>query len=213
MTEFGSWLNATRKAMGFPTNSALARALDIPQPTISRWQSGAKPSVEHLVKVSELLGVGLKTLLILSDHMSGNADGVDLAEVGPAFPEGLVFVSREDLQSALRPAAGQDPLQLTSAILRLREACGLDDPDESAEVDHGFNGYRRGCRCAECREGNRVYRSAGRARRIERGKENPSMIPHGPSGYTNWDCRCKTCSWAGSVQNRKSAEKRKEGKK
>lgn len=215
MTAFGPWLIATRKAMGFRTNSALANALDIPQPTISRWQSGAKPSVEHLVKLSDLFGVELKTLLILSGHMAGTADGIDLSEAGSAVPEGLVFVSVDDLRSALQPVAGQDLSRLTEAVMRLREACGLDEPEEDAELVHDLNGYRRGCRCEECREANRSYQKAHRAARVERGKADPSLIPHGLSGYQNWDCRCHKCSWAGSIGNKKAAERRKkkEGKK
>lgn len=204
MSDFGSWLTATRKAMGFPTSSSLARKIGIPQPTISRWQSGAKPSVEHLVKISDLFGIDLKTLLILSGHMQGDTEGV----TDP--PEGLVFVSLDDLQAVLQPAAGQDLLKLTDAVLRLREACGLDEPDDAEEIVHDLKGYRRGCRCSECREANRVFMKAQKADRVARGRENPSLIPHGTSGYLNWDCRCQKCTWAGSVSNRKVRERRKQ---
>lgn len=208
-SEFALWLDMTASAMGFKNDAALAKALGINPSSISRWKSGMQPRVSHLAKVSEIFGVDLKPLLVISGHLEAKADGPGFT-TELSIPDGLIFVSRDDLQSVLRPAAGQDPLQLTSAVLRLREACGLDDPDEGVEVDHGFNGYRRGCRCAECREGNRAYRSASRAKRIERSKEDPSLIPHGQSGYTNWNCRCKTCSWAGSVNNRKSRQRRKQ---
>lgn len=200
MAEFSSWLEATRKAMGFRTNTALAEALGIPQPTVSRWKSGAQPSVEHLAKLSDLFGVSLKTLLVLAGHLPGQADGPEFTEGGPQSPEGMLLVSRDDLRSALLPAIGQDPVKLTDAILRLREACGLDDPDEDAEIKHGRGGYRRGCRCEECREANRVHMAASRARRVQRGKEDPSLIPHGLGGYRNWGCRCETCTWANSTE-------------
>lgn len=75
---FADWLIATGRAMGYSTYTALANAIGVPQPTVSRWKSGAKPSVEHLVKISELFGIELKTLLVLSGHMKGEVSPRDL---------------------------------------------------------------------------------------------------------------------------------------
>lgn len=69
---FSEWLVHTSTVLGYRTNTSLAKALDVPQPTVSRWKSGSKPSVEHLVKLSELFGVELKTLLVLAGYMKGN---------------------------------------------------------------------------------------------------------------------------------------------
>lgn len=76
---FADWLIATGRAMGYTTYTSLAQALGVPQPTVSRWKAGAKPSVEHLVRISELFGIELKTLLILSGHMKGDVSAKDLA--------------------------------------------------------------------------------------------------------------------------------------
>ena len=81
---FANWLIDTGKALGYTTNTALAKALGIPQPTVSRLKTGSKPSVEHLVKISELLGVELKTLLVLSGHMKGDVDKEARPPLSPA---------------------------------------------------------------------------------------------------------------------------------
>lgn len=75
---FAEWLFSTGRALGYTSNSALARALGVPQPTVSRWKSGAKPSVEHLVKISELFGVELKLLLVLAGYMKGDVQDIAL---------------------------------------------------------------------------------------------------------------------------------------
>ncbi len=72
-------MTATGHALGYSTSASLARALGIQQSTVSRWKKGTKPSVEHLVKISELFGVELKTLLILSGHMEGDVSPAALA--------------------------------------------------------------------------------------------------------------------------------------
>ncbi|WP_433699074.1 helix-turn-helix domain-containing protein [Nocardiopsis sp. CA-288880] len=75
---FADWLFNTGRALGYTTNSALARALGVPQPTVSRWKTGSKPSVEHLVKISELFGVELKLLLVLAGYMKGDVRDIPL---------------------------------------------------------------------------------------------------------------------------------------
>jgi transcriptional regulator with XRE-family HTH domain len=73
---FADWLISTGRALGYTTNTALAKAIGVPQPTVSRWKSGSKPSVEHLVKISELFGVELKLLLVLAGYMKGDPQDV-----------------------------------------------------------------------------------------------------------------------------------------
>lgn len=74
---FSEWLFSTGRVLGYTTNSSLARALDVPQPTVSRWKTGSKPSVEHLVKISELFGVELKLLLVLAGYMKGDVRDIE----------------------------------------------------------------------------------------------------------------------------------------
>lgn len=59
---------------------------------------------------------------------------------------------------------------------------------------HGdIRAYRNGCRCRECREANRVYNAAARARRRSR-PELADAAGHGkPSTYNNHACRCTAC--------------------
>jgi hypothetical protein len=59
---------------------------------------------------------------------------------------------------------------------------------------HGFpSTYKSGCRCASCREANRVYQKAANARR----RQDPTgadRAGHGKrSTYINYACRCSDC--------------------
>ena len=102
-SSFSDWLVTTGRAIGYTTNTALARALGIPQPTVSRWKAGSKPSVEHLVKISDLFGIELKTLLILSGHMKGEVSPGKLAPP-PSEAERMIAESpmEESLKKVLR---------------------------------------------------------------------------------------------------------------
>lgn len=65
---------------------------------------------------------------------------------------------------------------------------------------HGTaSAYNKGCRCAECREGNRERCAATRAalRRVA-----PGGVPHGAAGYSNYGCRCEVCTEANSARCR-----------
>ena len=56
---------------------------------------------------------------------------------------------------------------------------------------HGTNaGYVAGCRCERCRDANRQYRAAQKAR----GLPDPGDPRHGTvGGFTNYHCRCERC--------------------
>jgi transcriptional regulator with XRE-family HTH domain len=56
--------------MGYPTDASLAEALEISPSTILRWRRGSRPSVEHLARLSNILGVRLEGLLALAGHVS-----------------------------------------------------------------------------------------------------------------------------------------------
>jgi hypothetical protein len=64
--------------------------------------------------------------------------------------------------------------------------------------------YARGCDCDGCKEANREQQRQVKARRVayfqEHGtKRDGTPIPHGVSGYSNWDCRCEVCRPAWSA--------------
>lgn len=65
--------------------------------------------------------------------------------------------------------------------------------------------YRKyGCRCGDCTEAHRVEQIEVKARRVKKGRRNPTLIPHGTAGgYTNWDCRCSECSDAMLADDRR----------
>lgn len=96
---FADWLIATGRAMGYATYTSLAQALGVPQPTVSRWKAGAKPSVEHLVRISELFGIELKTLLVLSGHMKGD---VSSEQLGPPPSEADRMINESGLEEAFK---------------------------------------------------------------------------------------------------------------
>jgi hypothetical protein len=68
------------------------------------------------------------------------------------------------------------------------------------------NAYANGCRCAGCREENRLYHAAQRRDR--------AVVPvpehvHGRNGYSNYGCRCAVCKAAQAVKNAKNYVARK----
>lgn len=72
--------------------------------------------------------------------------------------------------------------------------------------------YARGCRCDGCIEVNREHQKEVKARRVAYGKEHGKKrtgepIPHGVSGYSNWDCRCGKCKaeWSSYLRTKRLA--------
>jgi hypothetical protein len=63
---------------------------------------------------------------------------------------------------------------------------GVPLPGTSHGTVHGYD--KRGCRCAECVDAYRTYRST--LRRAKRGQEPPE---HGTNGYVGYGCRCEMC--------------------
>lgn len=77
---FSSWLEQMSQALGYNSLSAVAEQLGVNSSTISRWRSGTmKPGLEQLIKLSNLFGVDLKVLLVLTGHITPEA-----ADIGPA---------------------------------------------------------------------------------------------------------------------------------
>lgn len=72
--------------------------------------------------------------------------------------------------------------------------------------------YARGCRCDGCVEENREHQKEVKARRVAYGKKHGKKktgepIPHGVSGYSNWDCRCPVCKseWSSYLRTKRLA--------
>ncbi len=73
----------------------------------------------------------------------------------------------------------------------------------SAPQDHGtYKSYSQGCRCADCREANRLYAAAARARRAV----DPALANAAGHGkettYNNYSCRCAPCRAAHAAHMR-----------
>ncbi|MFE1104117.1 helix-turn-helix domain-containing protein [Nocardiopsis alba] len=129
---FAEWLISTGRALGYTTNTSLAKALGVPQPTVSRWKSGSKPSVEHLVKISELFGVELKTLLILSGHIQGDI----VKEVHPPLNQAERMISDAQISAGQkqliveywRNRMGEEHARLARVVAFAEEAVEAGGP-------------------------------------------------------------------------------------
>jgi hypothetical protein len=79
----------------------------------------------------------------------------------------------------------------------------------SIDRPHGdYRKYRQGCRCTECREGNRTYQAAANARRGS-DPRNADRAGHGRNNtYVNYGCRCTACRAANTVRLREYREAR-----
>lgn len=68
--------------------------------------------------------------------------------------------------------------------------------------EHGASSYsKRGCRCDTCREANRVRGVTWRQK--VRGGPIPDHVHGTYGGYTNWGCRCVSCSLIARITMRK----------
>lgn len=79
----------------------------------------------------------------------------------------------------------------------------------STNPPHGKPGtYKNGCRCAACREANRVYQADANKRRAA----DPALADlagHGrASTYINYACRCLPCCTANSQRQREQRARR-----
>jgi hypothetical protein len=76
---------------------------------------------------------------------------------------------------------------------------------------HGTNGrYSQGCRCDPCTDAHSAYHWRNTLAQRERGREDPSLIPHGTTGgYRNWGCRCKACTAAALASSAAYRESRR----
>lgn len=61
--------------------------------------------------------------------------------------------------------------------------------------EHGWRGYKRGCRCVQCTREHTARTTEDRDKRYRRLREDPDMqVEHGTANtYQNWGCRCDEC--------------------
>ena len=71
--------------------------------------------------------------------------------------------------------------------------------------------YKNGCRCADCTEAHRIRQNAVLAGLASRPRD---QVPHGRYGYSNWSCRCGTCSaaWSELMALQRATRKQAAGK-
>lgn len=77
-------------------------------------------------------------------------------------------------------------------------------------LSHGYAGYQRGCRCADCNSGHTRYEARKRAER----RADPARADRAGHGkattYNNYGCRCPACKDAQSAKNAAYRQARKE---
>jgi transcriptional regulator with XRE-family HTH domain len=74
---WADWLGERMDALGFDTNSDLARATGVPDSVISRWRtSGTTPSIGQLRRLQSALQVSLVELLVAAGHLTADEAGV-----------------------------------------------------------------------------------------------------------------------------------------
>lgn len=84
-------------------------------------------------------------------------------------------------------------------------------PRKHVPISHGtITGYRRGCRCANCRQANTQAVARSKATRYS----DPTAADRAGHGkrttYNNYGCRCAPCKEAQSRANKRYAESRKQ---
>lgn len=108
-----------------------------------------------------------------------------------------------------RPTTDYKPS--TSTHDNLRPLCIRHyNPLPPVPITHGITGYRRGCRCRECRQANTAAQNRRKAAR----RNDPTAADRAGHGkattYNNYGCRCQPCKEAGSRANKKYYELRKQ---
>lgn len=137
-TAFSPWLSQMSRAMGYPTDTSLAEALGISPSTILRWRRGSKPSVTHLVTLSQILGVRLEGLLALAGHVDPEVLGpkADLPPPPSAITETVRRIRDSSLSEHSKEALDRYwTARLTDERARLYELIRMLEDAERGEID------------------------------------------------------------------------------
>lgn len=122
LTAFAQWVIPSARTAGYPTNAHLARALNTPASTISRWVNGhTQPTVGHLAQLSTLLGVDLRELLVMAGHITSQQAGQASGDAWTQVRDEYAVVARHDLRTVLN-GPGDSPETYVAAVKSLREA-------------------------------------------------------------------------------------------
>lgn len=110
------------------------------------------------------------------------------------------------LYATAGPGVARDAVDVSYNTLRKWAAEHGVEPYRPSPVHGSRATYsRHGCRCEVCVAAYYADVAKRRARR----RQNMENAPHGTeSGYSNWGCRCEPCKVAGSIQNRRTRERR-----
>lgn len=94
---------------------------------------------------------------------------------------------------------------------RHRETRGLDiirRARNGSPIEHGYKGYRRGCKCNTCKDGYNAWYADYRIRSGITKKHHTGRTHGLPGTYQN-GCRCDPCSTAGRAYAKLQRDKRK----
>lgn len=78
---FNRWLDDLRVSAGLEGPTALARYLGVPQPTLSKWLGGQRPSPRSLRRVAKKTSTPEEQLFWLAGHIGGQAQAVSAQRV------------------------------------------------------------------------------------------------------------------------------------
>ncbi|MEU7861174.1 helix-turn-helix transcriptional regulator [Nonomuraea sp. NPDC049141] len=85
---FAEWVSAVAKSFGYKTDAQLAAAIGVQQSTVTRWRSGNRPQVKHLVELARLFSMKIDPLLAMSGHVPADLLN-DASPPGPPMTESV----------------------------------------------------------------------------------------------------------------------------
>lgn len=139
-------------------------------------------------RVQQLIGNGIKAAHYGRAKKERRRE--QMSEVHRAITGGVTTVEREADKLGIKPES------LVESLRRL----GLKFPRKESPLHGTYYRYSRGCRCPECKAGQREYFQQMKLREPPR---------HGTaSAYRNYACRCDLCRAAGSDDNRRTRLRR-----
>lgn len=72
-TKFALWLDSIVPAV-IPTDAEFARRVGVNQSYVHRWRRGRRPQVPALIKIADVTGTNLETLLRIVGYAPGEED-------------------------------------------------------------------------------------------------------------------------------------------